>query len=53
MYILHNVSLFISGIQLSEKWNTDNTLGTEVSIEDQLVKGLKLSFETMFVPQAG
>lgn len=41
------------GIQLSEKWNTDNTLGTEISVEDQLAKGLKLSFETMFVPQAG
>lgn len=41
------------GLTLSEKWNTDNTLGTEVSLEDQLVKGLKLSFETVFAPQSG
>lgn len=37
---------------MSEKWNTDNTLGTEISVEDQLAKGLKLSFETVFTPQS-
>lgn len=41
------------GLTFSEKWNTDNTLGTEISIEDQLVKGLKLSFDTQFAPQTG
>jgi len=41
------------GLTLSEKWNTDNTLGTEISVEDQLAKGLKLSFETVFTPQSG
>jgi Eukaryotic porin len=41
------------GINFTEKWNTDNQLATEVSIEDQLVKGLKLSFDTQFVPQTG
>lgn len=41
------------GLTFSEKWNTDNTLGTEITIEDQLVKGLKLSFDTQFAPQTG
>lgn len=41
------------GLSFTEKWNTDNTLGTEITIEDQLVKGLKLSFDTMFTPQTG
>lgn len=41
------------GITFNEKWNTDNTLATEVTVEDQLLKGLKLSFDTQFVPQTG
>jgi voltage-dependent anion channel protein 2 len=41
------------GLTLSEKWTTENTLGTEVSVDDQLAKGLKLAFETQFVPQTG
>lgn len=41
------------GLTVLEKWNTDNTLGTEISIEDQLIKGLKLSFDTQFAPQTG
>jgi voltage-dependent anion channel protein 2 len=41
------------GLSLSEKWNTDNSLGTEISVEDQLAKGLKLSIETVFAPQTG
>jgi hypothetical protein len=41
------------GITLNEKWNTDNTFGTEVTVEDKLLKGLKLSFDTQFVPQTG
>jgi len=28
-------------------------LATEVNVEDQLLKGLKLSFDTQFVPQTG
>lgn len=42
-----------SGLTFVEKWNTDNTLGTEITIEDQLVKGLKLAFDTQFAPQTG
>jgi len=45
--------LFLLGITFTEKWNTDNVLATEVTVEDQLLKGLKLSFDTQFVPQTG
>lgn len=41
------------GLTFSEKWNTDNTLTSEISVEDQLVKGLKLSFDGSFAPQTG
>jgi voltage-dependent anion channel protein 2 len=41
------------GLTFVEKWNTDNTLGTEITIEDQIAKGLKLSFDTQFAPQTG
>lgn len=41
------------GVTLSEKWNTDNTLFTEVSIVDKIVQGLKLTFEGSFAPQSG
>lgn len=41
------------GLTFSEKWNTDNTLSSEVAVENQLVKGLKLSFDGSFAPQTG
>lgn len=41
------------GLTFTEKWNTENNLGTEVTIEDQIVKGLKLSFDTQFAPHTG
>lgn len=41
------------GVNFSEKWNTDNTLTSEISVEDQLIKGLKLSFDGTFAPQTG
>ncbi|XP_013772782.2 voltage-dependent anion-selective channel protein 2-like [Limulus polyphemus] len=44
---------FTLGLTLKEKWNTDNTLATEAVLEDQLVKGLKLSLDTTFSPQTG
>lgn len=37
----------------SEKWNTDNILATEITVEDQIAKGLKVSFDTSFAPQTG
>jgi len=41
------------GMTFTEKWNTDNVLATEVTIEDQIAKGQKLSFETSFAPHSG
>ena len=41
------------GLTFNEKWNTDNTLATEVSVEDQGLQGLKLSLDTKFAPQSG
>ncbi|XP_040202144.1 voltage-dependent anion-selective channel protein 3 isoform X1 [Rana temporaria] len=42
-----------AGITFTQKWNTDNTLGTEVSLEDKLATGLKLALDTAFVPNTG
>jgi len=41
------------GLTFTEKWNTDNVLNTEITIEDQLAEGLKLAFDTSFAPQTG
>src|SRR5512142_732366 len=41
------------GFTLTEKWNTDNTLFTEVAVQDKLLEGLKLAFEGSFAPQSG
>jgi voltage-dependent anion channel protein 2 len=41
------------GLTFSEKWSTNNTLSSEVAVENQLVKGLKLSLDGSFAPQNG
>ncbi|XP_069473759.1 voltage-dependent anion-selective channel protein 3 [Ambystoma mexicanum] len=41
------------GLSFNHKWNTDNSLATELAMEDQLLNGLKLSFDTTFVPNTG
>ncbi|XP_048884314.1 voltage-dependent anion-selective channel protein 1-like isoform X1 [Brienomyrus brachyistius] len=41
------------GLTLTERWNTDNTLGTEITLEDQPAKGLKLTFDSSFSPITG
>lgn len=41
------------GLSFTEKWNTDNTLFTEVVLQDKLLEGLKLTFECGFAPQSG
>ncbi|XP_013867245.1 voltage-dependent anion-selective channel protein 3, partial [Austrofundulus limnaeus] len=41
------------GLTFNQKWNTDNTLTTEITMEDQLAKGLKLGLDTSFVPNTG
>ena len=40
------------GVTFLEKWNTDNLLSTEITIEDQLAKGLKFTFDTSFEPNS-
>ncbi|XP_030593782.1 voltage-dependent anion-selective channel protein 3 isoform X2 [Archocentrus centrarchus] len=41
------------GLTFSQKWSTDNTLTTEITLEDQLANGLKLGLDTSFVPNTG
>lgn len=41
------------GLNFTEKWNTDNILKSELSFEDNLVKGLKLGVDTTFSPATG
>ncbi|XP_031562895.1 voltage-dependent anion-selective channel protein 2-like [Actinia tenebrosa] len=41
------------GITLSEKWTTDNVLSSDIVVEDQIAKGLKLEFDTTFAPNTG
>jgi len=41
------------GITIKEKWTTDNVLATQLSVEDQIVKGLKATVDTTFAPQSG
>ncbi|KAM9189819.1 LOW QUALITY PROTEIN: non-selective voltage-gated ion channel VDAC1-like [Dugong dugon] len=38
------------GLTFKEKWNTDNTLGTEITIKEQLAHRLKLIFDSSFSP---
>jgi hypothetical protein len=38
---------------LAERWNTDNTLSTEIVIDNKLLKGLKLILETAYAPYVG
>ncbi|KAF8783325.1 voltage-dependent anion-selective channel protein 2-like [Argiope bruennichi] len=41
------------GVILKEKWTTDNVLTSELSIEDKLIKGSKVSLNGTFVPVTG
>ncbi|KAM8865738.1 voltage-dependent anion-selective channel protein 3 isoform X1 [Synchiropus splendidus] len=41
------------GLNFTNKWNTDNTLTTEITVEDQLAQGLKVGLDTSFVPNTG
>nr|XP_021154673.1 voltage-dependent anion-selective channel protein 3 isoform X3 [Columba livia]XP_021154674.1 voltage-dependent anion-selective channel protein 3 isoform X3 [Columba livia] len=41
------------GLTFTQKWNTDNILGTEISMEDQLAQGFKVALDTTFVPNTG
>jgi len=41
------------GLVLKEKWNTDNVLNTEISIEEKPIQGMKVALDATFVPQTG
>lgn len=41
------------GLTFTEKWNTDNTLATDITIADKIAAGLKVTLEGTFAPQTG
>ncbi|XP_026746350.1 voltage-dependent anion-selective channel-like isoform X3 [Trichoplusia ni] len=41
------------GLTFTEKWNTDNTLATDITIQDKIAAGLKITLEGTFAPQTG
>lgn len=41
------------GATLSERWNTENILTTEVIVDDKILKGLKLILDTSYAPAVG
>lgn len=41
------------GLTFVEKWNTDNILKAEVTLEDSLVKGLKIALDSSYSPATG
>lgn len=41
------------GLSFTEKWNTDNTLATDITIADKIAAGLKVTLEGTFAPQTG
>lgn len=41
------------GLTFVEKWNTDNTLGADLTVNDKLLKGLTVGYSSTFSPQTG
>lgn len=41
------------GLTFTEKWNTDNILKSELTVEDQILKGLKVGLDTTYSPANG
>ncbi|RNA02514.1 voltage-dependent anion-selective channel 2 [Brachionus plicatilis] len=41
------------GLTFVEKWNTDNILKSEITLEDKLTQGLKVGLDTSFSPASG
>uniref|UniRef100_A0A1I7W0Z8 Voltage-dependent anion-selective channel protein 3 n=1 Tax=Loa loa TaxID=7209 RepID=A0A1I7W0Z8_LOALO len=41
------------GVVLTEKWNTENLLGTIVEIQDRFARGLKLTLDSWYAPHNG
>ncbi|KAI1715498.1 eukaryotic porin domain-containing protein [Ditylenchus destructor] len=40
------------GLTLTEKWNTENVLGTVVEVKDQFAKGVKVTLDTSYNPNS-
>jgi hypothetical protein len=41
------------GLTFVEKWNTDNILKAEITLEDSLLKGLKIGLDSSYSPATG
>lgn len=41
------------GLTFVEKWNTDNILKAEITLEDSIVKGLKVALDSSYSPATG
>jgi len=41
------------GLTVSEKWNTDNVISSEIALQDQVLNGMKITFNTSFAPATG
>jgi len=41
------------GLTVTEKWTTDNQLATTIDLQDKVMKGLKLTFDSSFSPDTG
>ena len=42
-----------SSLSVTKKWNTDNIISSEVSVDDKLLKGLKLTLDSTLAAQTG
>ena len=40
------------GLTFTEKWNTENVLGTVVEVKDQFARGLKVTLDSTYVPHS-
>ncbi len=38
---------------MTEKWNTDNNISATIDVQDQVMSGLKLTFDSSFSPATG
>ncbi|KAF8374436.1 vdac-1 [Pristionchus pacificus] len=55
--IVNNVAVKWSipkyGVTLTEKWNTDNQLGTVIEVAEQFGRGLKVTLDSTYAPHSG
>jgi len=42
-----------SGLNVTKKWNTDNVVSSELSVEDKLLAGLKLTLDSTYAVSSG